>query len=196
MTLVALMTGLIVGCSASRKTTTGDSEIGTTLGGSLGSRKTVGSNRAVSDYMNAQAEQLSMIGAMKTKHIRDQITITWDNATLFDFDSAMLKRESLPDMKSMADVLIQYPKTSILITGHTSAEGEESYNQKLSERQALSVRNYLEEQGVDPSRLETIGYGGLRPVAPNDTEEGRRRNQRVEIVVRADADAIRGDAAE
>jgi outer membrane protein OmpA-like peptidoglycan-associated protein len=69
------------------------------------------------------------------------------------------------------------------VGGHTDSVGSEAYNQGLSERRADAVRDYLMSKGVKASRLTARGYGESRPVASNDTEEGRAENRRVELVV-------------
>jgi OOP family OmpA-OmpF porin len=69
------------------------------------------------------------------------------------------------------------------VAGHTDSVGTDQYNQGLSERRANSVRDYLVEQGVRASRLTAVGYGENRPVATNDTADGRQENRRVELVV-------------
>jgi outer membrane protein OmpA-like peptidoglycan-associated protein len=86
-------------------------------------------------------------------------------------------------MARVAKVLNQYPQTNIIVTGHTDSKGAEEYNQKLSERRAESVKNALAGVGVNPSRINTIGYGKSKPIADNSTEAGRQMNRRVEIVI-------------
>ncbi len=71
------------------------------------------------------------------------------------------------------------------MAGHTDSVGSNSYNQRLSERRAYAVSNYLEDLGVRGSRLDAVGYGESRPKADNDTSGGRQRNRRVELYVRA-----------
>lgn len=73
--------------------------------------------------------------------------------------------------------------TRLTIEGHTDTTGEPNANQPLSEERALAVRKYLESKGVDPSRLESRGFGSSQPVDSNDTEEGRAKNRRVEFKV-------------
>jgi OmpA-OmpF porin, OOP family len=70
------------------------------------------------------------------------------------------------------------------IEGHTDAEGLTERNKALSERRAQSVRAYLISAGVPEARLEAIGYGELRPIAPNDTAESRAINRRIEFTVK------------
>jgi OOP family OmpA-OmpF porin len=69
------------------------------------------------------------------------------------------------------------------VAGHTDSVGSEEYNQGLSERRANTVRDYLASKGINASRLTARGYGEGRPVASNDTSEGRQENRRVELVV-------------
>lgn len=185
---VLLMTGLLsglFGCSSCRsgRSASTDAAAGTTLdrGGAGYSPE---SANVVASYMNDQADELALIASAKTERTGREITITWDSETLFDLDSAMLKPDSEPDLKLMAQVFAKYPDTRLIMTGHTDNEGSEQHNFKLSERRARSVHNFLVDHGVAPSRMSTMGYGELRPVASNGTAEGRRLNRRVEIQIK------------
>ena len=71
-----------------------------------------------------------------------------------------------------------------LVEGNTDSVGGEAYNQKLSERRADAVKDVLVKSDIEASRITTVGYGETRPVASNDTEEGRAKNRRVSIVVK------------
>jgi uncharacterized repeat protein (TIGR01451 family) len=101
----------------------------------------------------------------------------------FEFDKAVIRRESWPILQELGDVLKQYPDLRVRIEGHTDSVGSESYNQRLSERRALAVRDFLVGLGIDSSRLEWAGYGESRPIATNDTSEGRAMNRRTEFPV-------------
>jgi OOP family OmpA-OmpF porin len=80
--------------------------------------------------------------------------------------------------------MIKYPDTKIAIEGHTDSIGSNEYNQKLSERRANSVKNYIIDNfGIDAKRLRAEGFGETRPIADNNTDEGRQRNRRVESVL-------------
>ena len=70
-----------------------------------------------------------------------------------------------------------------MVEGNTDSVGGEAYNQKLSERRAEAVKDVLVKSGIEGDRLSTVGYGETRPIAPNDTEEGRAKNRRVSIDV-------------
>ncbi len=101
----------------------------------------------------------------------------------FDFDKATLRPEAKVILNEAAALLGKHEKVVVEVAGHTDSVGSEKYNQGLSERRANSVRDYLVEKGVKASRLSAKGYGELRPIASNDTEEGRQENRRVELVV-------------
>lgn len=102
---------------------------------------------------------------------------------LFASGSADLLEGSELELNALADALKNKPNLSIEVSGHTDNLGNQTTNKLLSEARAKSVVNYLINEGIGPERLKFIGYGDARPVAPNDTEEGRRRNRRVEFVV-------------
>jgi outer membrane protein OmpA-like peptidoglycan-associated protein len=86
-------------------------------------------------------------------------------------------------MDKIANVLVRYGKTHLTVVGHTDNVGSDQYNQSLSERRAGAVADYLRSKGVIPQRLASMGQGEGSPRASNATEEGRRLNRRVEIVV-------------
>lgn len=109
----------------------------------------------------------------------------------FEFDRADIRRESYPILKELASVLQQYPQLRIRIEGHTDAVGTESYNQRLSELRAKSVRDFLIGLGIDKSRLDTAGRGETSPIATNDTATGRAMNRRTEFLV-LNPDALKG----
>jgi len=134
-----------------------------------------------------QIGELKTLDGPFTEQVGDEIKIIWDSETLFDFDSAMFKKEAREQIGKLSKILNRYPDTGIVITGHTDDEGSEDYNLKLSKRQAESLKDYLVDVGVSPSRLEAFGLGARRPIAPNDTEEGRRHNRRIEIQIRPNA---------
>ena len=104
---------------------------------------------------------------------------------LFGFDKANLKDEG----KKILDVEVvekmkAHPEVElVLITGHTDRIGDDKYNQKLSERRAMAVKNWLTANGIAAARLEEAGYGEAKPKYDNKTEEGRRMNRRVEIQI-------------
>lgn len=101
----------------------------------------------------------------------------------FDSGSATLKPESYSVLDGIADLLIANSSARIEVSGHTDSQGSESSNQSLSERRAAAVKDYLVRRGVPASMLTVVGYGETRPVATNDTADGRARNRRIEFRV-------------
>ncbi len=102
----------------------------------------------------------------------------------FDVGSAQLKSQFLPTFQKIAEVLQQYDKTIVYVVGHTDSTGSAALNQRLSEQRADAVAAYLNARGVDAARLRTEGRGAREPLADNATEEGRRQNRRVDIVIK------------
>ncbi|HPQ80683.1 MAG TPA: OmpA family protein [bacterium] len=102
----------------------------------------------------------------------------------FEFDRAVIRPVSYPIVDDVADLLRRNPQIRrVRVEGHTDWIGSDAYNQKLSENRARAVRDYLIQKGVEPSRLEAVGYGESRPVADNNTVQGRARNRRTEFTV-------------
>lgn len=101
----------------------------------------------------------------------------------FDTDKADLKPESGPTLQEIAELLKQDPALKVYVVGHTDNVGGFDYNMRLSQRRAASVvDNLTTKHGIQPARLKAAAVGLLAPVAPNDTEEGRAKNRRVELV--------------
>jgi OOP family OmpA-OmpF porin len=99
----------------------------------------------------------------------------------FDFNKATLKPEGKTALEAAVKALKDEPALKATITGHTDSVGSDSYNLKLSERRANAARDYLVSQGIDASRITTQGLGESKPIASNDTAEGRAENRRVEV---------------
>ncbi|MEN3014078.1 MAG: OmpA family protein [Endomicrobiia bacterium] len=101
----------------------------------------------------------------------------------FDFDKADIKPESEPTLKEIAKFLKENPAIKVYIVGHTDNIGKFEYNMELSRKRAENVvKELIEKYGISKDRLKSFGVGPLCPVASNDTEEGRKKNRRVEIV--------------
>ncbi len=93
-----------------------------------------------------------------------------------------------PDSAGLLDRLIETamrcPSASIEIAGHTDADGEDGFNQALSEKRAQAVMDYLVKAGLPADRFTAVGYGSTQPIASNETDEGKAQNRRIEFVVR------------
>ena len=105
----------------------------------------------------------------------------------FDFDSAVIKPASKPQLDAVARYLTTNPSISVHVVGHTDGKGTVQYNNDLSGRRAAPIVAALgKDYGIPANRLGAYGVGELAPVASNDTEEGRAQNRRVEILKRID----------
>lgn len=105
------------------------------------------------------------------------------NNIFFETARSRLKPESRMELDQMVQTLKQHPTMRVELGGHTDSEGTEASNQKLSQDRSNSVRAYLIEKGIDPGRVQSAGYGESKPVATNDTPEGRQANRRVEFTI-------------
>jgi outer membrane protein OmpA-like peptidoglycan-associated protein len=104
-------------------------------------------------------------------------------AILFEAGSNVLLPESKPQLAEIGRALAENPRLALVIEGHTDSTGIADSNQVLSERRATAVRDYLlQNHQVTPARLSAIGFGSSKPVAANETPEGRAQNRRVELV--------------
>lgn len=101
----------------------------------------------------------------------------------FDYNSNKIKSSYNEDINSFANMLKKNKSITAVIEAHTDSVGSNSYNQTLSEKRAISVVNYLEELDIDSSRLKAIGYGETKPIASNETEEGKAQNRRVTALI-------------
>ena len=107
--------------------------------------------------------------------------ITIQAEALFDFDKSVLKPAG---KKSIDDAVAKMQKVDVemvIATGHTDSRGTDAYNQKLSERRATTVKEYMVSKGIPAAKITTLGKGESQPVATNKTDAGRAKNRRVDI---------------
>jgi len=129
---------------------------------------------------NAQYQEIQKDIYLKPIKVGQSIVL---RNIFFDFDKATLRPESKTELENLIKLMNDNPNIKIEISGHTDNIGSAAYNQKLSESRAKAVVDYLIEHGIDKSRLSYMGYGFDKPIAPNDTEEGRQLNRRVEFKI-------------
>jgi len=101
----------------------------------------------------------------------------------FDTDSSVLKPESIVELNRLVDFLSVNKTLRIEIGGHTDNQGIDSYNQLLSEKRAKSVVDFLVSHQISSVRVQWVGYGSLKPISDNKTEEGRAQNRRTEVKI-------------
>ncbi len=113
---------------------------------------------------------------------QDKIVIT--EKIQFDYNKATIKPESHGLLDEIVSVIKENPHIKKLsIEGHTDADGSYNYNLKLSDDRSQAVMKYLTDHGVEPARLASRGFGEAKAIAPNDTEEGKEKNRRVEFLI-------------
>ncbi|UCF69457.1 MAG: OmpA family protein [Acidobacteriota bacterium] len=154
--------------------------VGAAIGAGIGA--------GVGAYMDRQQEKLAKIPGTKVERVEeDMLLLRLDSDLLFAVDSAQLSADSLVSLDQAARIFNEYPKTAIVLQGHTDSTGTEEHNEKLSERRAKAVLHHLVGMGVAADRMLALGYGEAHPIAPNDTEDGRRLNRRVSMLLKAKA---------
>ncbi len=148
--------------------------IGAALGGLTGNQ--------VGRYMDNQEQELrnavANSDAASIRRSQDVLVATFKGQTFFNYDSDKLLPGGYSEISRIAGILRKYNQTQIEVGGHTDTSGSAEYNQQLSLRRAESVKNALVEQGIDPSRIRTYGYGESRPISSDPA-----MNRRVEITI-------------
>jgi outer membrane protein OmpA-like peptidoglycan-associated protein len=102
---------------------------------------------------------------------------------LFDSGKYTLRPMAREKLAKISGIVLAYPSLKLAVEGNTDSVGTELFNQELSEQRAAGVRTYLTQQGVPESSTTATGFGKTRPIASNDTSEGRQQNRRVELIV-------------
>ena len=128
---------------------------------------------------------------LQAKKTKEEIRINLPENILFEFDKYHVRAQAKPTLTKINQVVSYYGKATIFIYGHTDSKGDDAYNQKLSQLRAAAVKYYLINVfKVQPTRLQTQGFGKTKPIAPNnnpdgsDNPTGREKNRRVEIVIK------------
>jgi outer membrane protein OmpA-like peptidoglycan-associated protein len=164
--------------------------IGAALGGVTGGV----SGALIGRYMDKQKEALDK--DLKSGYVEkqgDKLVVKFSSGILFDTDKADLKPAAQKDLTEFARVLREYPDTNLDILGYTDSSGSEQHNLKLSQDRAQAVASFLTSQQVDQKRLAAQGLGEAQPTASNASKEGREKNRRVEIHIRANEELKKAD---
>ncbi len=178
--VIGATTGAVAGglIGRSNGSTSRGAIIGAAVGGAAGA--------IIGHQMDQRAKTLEQnIKGARVERVAEGILVTFDSGLLFDFDSDVLRETARANLRELAAGYKSYPDTDLLIVGHTDAQGEDAYNQRLSERRASSAATYLASQGVPRERVRTAGRGETEPVAQNDTDANRQQNRRVEVAITA-----------
>jgi outer membrane protein OmpA-like peptidoglycan-associated protein len=149
--------------------------IGALIGGAIGSQ------------LDAQAAELrNSIGndRVSITNTGSELVVNLPQDILFATDSATLRGDLTQDLAAVARSLLNYPRSTVQVIGHTDNTGAAAYNQNLSQRRAGAVAGILQQNGVPGGRIVAFGRGEDQPVASNLSEQGRAQNRRVEIIIR------------
>jgi outer membrane protein OmpA-like peptidoglycan-associated protein len=210
-TISALMVvALLTGCVTRQNATTGEEEMNTAskaalggavagaiagaatgkknaaLFGALGGAAIGGGIGYYFDQQEAALRKELLDSGVQVKRVgENELQLIMAHGIGFETGSYQLSNSIYSTLNGVAKVLNEYPKSSLIIAGHTDSVGSAESNLTLSERRAESVAAYLIQQNVKSGRLSTVGYGERRPIATNDTTAGRSANRRVEIRITA-----------
>jgi outer membrane protein OmpA-like peptidoglycan-associated protein len=181
--LIGAASGAVLGAIAYKQNRSRGAVIGAIGGGLAGGAVGAYMDKQKQDLEKALAQEIQAGQARIDRMPNDVLRITMTNQTAFDTDSIAVKPGFHSTMDKLADVVVRYGKTTLTVVGHTDNVGSNDYNQKLSERRAHSVAEYLESRRVNGMRLALAGKGEIQPIASNASESGRQQNRRVEIYV-------------
>ena len=172
--VVGAATGAAIGAAGAKRQTRG-AIIGAAAGAVAGG--------LIGWYLDQQEKEMQRIAGLATQRKENTLVISLPGGLLFDVNSTELKPGSQGKLREVAGVLQKYPHSDLEVAGHTDSQGEAEYNQRLSEKRAEAVKNFLAAEGIDSPRIKARGYGETMPVASNDTTEGRQMNRRVELKI-------------
>jgi outer membrane protein OmpA-like peptidoglycan-associated protein len=160
----------------------GDSRRAAVIGAGIGAL----AGGAVGYYMDRQEKALrerTEGTGVSVERTGNNIVLNMPDNVTFETGSAALDTSAYKVLDEVAGVLTEYPKTYVDVMGHTDSVGSVASNQVLSERRAASVASYLKSRGVQNERVNVRGFGKTKPIASNNTPEGRAKNRRVEIIL-------------
>ncbi len=203
--LVGLVSVSLIGCSAMQENPRavkgtvigagGGAAAGAAIGAIVGGGRGAGQGAAIGavvgalgggligSYMDQQAKAMQGVLAEqdRLRQGQDELQVVLASDVLFESGKAYVQPGARDKLRQIASVLNRYPRTNIQIVGHTDSRGSEESNQELSLRRARAVADELAAAGVSSARISARGEGESRPVASNNTPEGRQQNRRVEI---------------
>lgn len=141
---------------------------------------------AVGDYMDKQEEAFrDELAGSGVEVVRegDNLRLVMPSNITFATDQSYISSGFNDTLNAIAKVMNKYEKTYLSVEGHTDSTGKDSYNMNLSRERAQSVKDYLVNQQIMATRVSTKGYGETRPIATNESANGRAQNRRVEIQI-------------
>nr|WP_297917461.1 OmpA family protein [uncultured Allomuricauda sp.] len=180
--------GGVIGNNVGKGNTALGAIIGAVVGGAAGGY--------IGNRMDRQAERIEEeIPGAEVKRVGEGSNVTFneDAGVYFDTNKSTVRGTSAATLDKLAGIFNEYPKSVILVEGHTDSAGPEDYNLNLSKQRAESVTTYLIGKGISSGRFTTKWYGESQPKATNETSEGKAKNRRVELAIIA-SDALKEEA--
>lgn len=176
---VAVLAGASYASAQQLENLTSNADTQILVKNNFGECVTVMANRNLTGCGDAPAQP------QPVQQVAERQVVTLSADTYFDFDKSVLKPEGKAAIRQLAQELNSRGANlqKITVVGNTDSKGSDTYNQKLSERRAAAVGNFLIENGVPGTIIEAYGNGERNPVASNDTAQGRAQNRRVDITV-------------
>lgn len=184
--------GAVIGGIIGNNVGSGNTALGAIIGAVVGGA----AGGYIGNRMDRQAERIEEeIPGADVKRVGEGINVTFsgENGVYFDTEKSDIKGTSATTLDKLAGIFNEYPKSLILVEGHTDSAGAADYNMGLSQRRAQAVTDYLVAKGVSRGRFTTKWYGEDQPVDDNSTAAGKANNRRVELAIIA-SDALKEEA--
>lgn len=182
---IGAATGAVVGAVLGHQV---DGDKGRYIGAVVGGLAGAG----VGHYMDKQRQELERQlaeeerrGMLRISELPDgSLKVGVASDATFDVNKSDIKPGAQQTFAKIATIVGDYNQTILHVVGHADSDGADDYNLALSQRRSSAVANLMVGQGVDPARMRTEGRGEREPIASNETSEGKRRNRRVDIVIK------------
>jgi outer membrane protein OmpA-like peptidoglycan-associated protein len=190
--VIGATSGAVIGGIIGNNTKGGNTALGAIIGGVVGGA----AGGYIGNRMDEQAKKIEQeIPGAEVERVGEGINVTFDEASgvYFDTEKYNINAKSQATLNKLAGIFKEYPKSNILVEGHTDDTGSESYNLTLSKNRAQAVSNYLVNNGVLSGRFDTKWYGESQPKYDNTTADGRAKNRRVELAIVA-SDELKDEA--
>jgi outer membrane protein OmpA-like peptidoglycan-associated protein len=175
--------GAVIGGVIGNNTGDGDNSVlGAIIGGVVGGA----AGAYIGNRMDKQAKEIEQeIPGAEVSRVGEGINVTFNenSGVYFATNQSDISGESEISLLKLITIFQKYPKTNIIVEGHTDSSGSDAYNMELSRNRAQSVTNYLSSNGISASRIETNWFGEDQPKHDNSTAEGRSKNRRVELAI-------------
>jgi outer membrane protein OmpA-like peptidoglycan-associated protein len=180
--VIGATSGAVIGGVIGNNTGDGNTALGAIIGGVVGGA----AGGYIGSRMDKQAKKIEQeIPGAEVERVGEGINVTFDESSgvYFDTEKYNINAKSQETLNKLAEIFREYPKTNILVEGHTDDKGSDSYNLTLSKNRAQAVTNYMVNQGLSKGRFDTKWYGESQPKYDNTTVEGRAKNRRVELAI-------------